>query len=241
MEQLEETSSDIETIWSVYEALGGEKRPYHPHFSMNSRAEEAVDPLDQRPEDKRESWGRPHLGRYTDDIGNMVEDYLEDTYHMERVNDGEVDLVVTDGVFEDVPVQAKGAAILASQGEDGKGRWYSRPGGIYMREESMKKLAEQDALLHTVVHYPRSSFTDDERQKLPVPVENVNEGTEMEPVESALVGELVLPVDQVFEQVEFNSNGFRYWDWPEAYGEKPNTSALVEEWYRNSFIEEKID
>lgn len=241
MEQLEESSSDIETIWSVYEALGGEKRPYHPHFSMNNRAEGAVNRLEQRPEDKRESWGRPHLGRYTDDIGNMVEDYLENTYDMKRVNDGEVDLVVTDGVFEDVPVQAKGAAILASQGEDGKGRWYSRPGGIYMREDSMKKLAEQDALLHTVVHYPRSSFTDDERQKLPVPVENVNEGTDMEPVESALVGELVLPVDKVFEQVEFNSNGFRYWDWPEPYGENPNTSALVEEWYKNSFIEEKID
>ena len=110
-----------------------------------------------------------------------------------------------------------------------------------MREDSMKKLAEQDALLHTVVHYPRSSFTDDERQKLPVAVENVNEGTDMEPVESALVGELLLPVDKVFEQVEFNSNGLRYWDWPEAYGEKPNTSALVEEWYKNSFIQEKID
>jgi hypothetical protein len=65
MRQLEESSSDIETIWSVYQALGGEKRPYHPHFSMNDRASGAIDPLEQRPEDKRESWGRPHLGRYT--------------------------------------------------------------------------------------------------------------------------------------------------------------------------------
>jgi hypothetical protein len=110
-----------------------------------------------------------------------------------------------------------------------------------MREDSMKKLAEQDSLLHTVVHYPRSSFTEEERNKMPVPVESIHEGSEMESVESALVGELVLPAEKVFEQLEFNSNGFLYWDWPEAYGERPDTSGLVEEWYRDSFIEEKID
>ncbi len=241
MKQLEESSSDIETIWSLYTALGGEKRPYHPHFSMNDRAEDAIEPLEERPEDKRESWGRPHLGRYTDDIGNMVEDYLEETYDMRRVNDGEVDLVVTDGVFEGVPVQAKGAAVLASQGEDGNGSWYSRPGGIYMREDSMEKLSEKDSLLHTVIHYPRNSFTEDEKNHMPVPVEEVNDGEDMEPVESALVGELVLPVGKVFEKVDFNSNGFLYWDWPEAYGEKPDTSGLVEEWYRDSFIQEKVE
>lgn len=240
MQQEIKETKGIETIWSVYEALGGEKRPYHPHFSINEHAEEALEPLNKRPSDKRESWGRPHLGRYTDDIGNMVEDYLEEQYDMERVNNGEVDLRVTDGAFEGVPVQAKGAVLLASQGEDTNGNWYSRPGGIYMREQSMNKLAQGDALLHTVVHYPRTEFTASEREKLVTPIREVYNGSKMEPVESALIGELVLPVEQVMEEVNFNDNGFRYWDWPEAYRERPNTSQLVSDWYRNTFIEEKM-
>lgn len=241
MQQETRIENGIESIWQVYEALGGEKRPYHPVYSVNDLAEEAVDPLEERPENKEESWGRPHLGRYTDDIGNMVEDYLQETYDMERVNDGAVDLVVTDGVFEGVPVQAKGAAILASQGEDSNGNWYSRPGGIYMRGKSMEELAEEDALLHTAVHYPRTEFTDSEREGLPVPIRQVHDGSEMEAVESALVGELVLPARKVFENVSFNQNGFKYWDWPNAYGEHPNTSQLVEEWYEDSVIEDRIN
>lgn len=239
-QELNETEG-IETIWQVYEELGGEKRPYHPHFSINERAEAALNPLDERPSDKRESWGRPHLGRYTDDIGDMVEDYLEGTYDMERVNNGEVDLRVTDGAFEDIPVQAKGAVILASQGENSNGDWYSRPGGIYMREQAMEKLAQEEALLHTVVHYPRTEFTDPEKESLKTPIRTVHDGSEMEPVESALIGEIVLPVERVMEKVSFNNNGFRYWDWPEAYGEKPNASQIANEWYEDTFIEDRTD
>lgn len=230
----------IESIWEVYEALGGERRPYHPLFSINELADEAVDPLEERPENKEESWGRPHLGSYTEDIGEMVENYLEDVYDMERVNNGAVDLRVTDGVFEGIPVQAKGAVILASQGPDGKGTWYSRPGGIYMREGAIEELSEEDSLLHTVVHYPKEEFTDAEREKLSVPFREVHDGSEKTPVESALVGELVMPVNKVAEEVNFNNNGYKYWDWPEAYGSKPSTHNTVDKWYKDSFIDANI-
>lgn len=164
---------------------------------------------------------------------------------MERINDGPVDLRVTEGPFEGSPVQAKSAAVIVSRGRRSDGSWYSSPGGIYMREKSITKLLDpeesygENPLLHTVVHYPKSGFNTE----LEIPVREVCDGLEenREPVKTALVGELILSVEQVLEEVSFN-NGKRkacYWDWPEAYGRRPDTSETVEKWYENTFLTEK--
>lgn len=237
----------ITKIWKVYESLGGKKRPWHPYFSMNDLSNSALDIPNPRPEDKENSWNRPHLGNYTDNIGNAIEDYLEETYNMVRINDGPVDLRVTDGPFEGSPVQAKGAAVIVSQGQSSDGCWYSRPGGIYMREPSITQLIEEnndygdDALLHTVVHYPQFAFEEETN----VPIIEVNDGEEdgKEHVKTALIGELVMPVEKALETIEFNGGKRKacYWDWPKAYGERPNTSNIVEEWYEDTILTEKLN
>ena len=223
-----------ETINKLYSELGGSHRPWHPYFVMNDRTPGSIRPLEKRPADKEKEWGRPDLERHTEGIGNMVERYLEENYNMERVNNGCIDLIVTEGIFEDIEVQAKGAAVLVSQGRDANGNWYSRPGGIYMRENSINKLAERDSLLHTVVHYPRSDFQRDFEHDFNVPLEPLSPE-----IESALIGELILPVEKVKEEISFNNNGYCYWEWTKAYGERPNT-ADIGEWYKDSFIEDRL-
>jgi len=224
--------ASVQDIWAIQAALGGERRGWHPRFYMNDRAEEAVETLEKRPESVEE-WGRPDMESMTHEIGDAVENYLEDNYWMEIVDDDAVDLVVTDGVFEGSPVQSKGAIILAKDRSAGDGTIYSRPGGFYMREDNMKELSEMDetALLHTSVHYPRREIPQD----LDVPVLNVNDE-----IDTAIIGELTLPVEEVYRQTEFHSDGNYYWKWSKAYGKNPNSSEIVQEWYQNTEISERI-
>lgn len=224
-------NASIEDIWSIQEALGGERHGWHPYFQMNDRAREAEDPLDERPESVEE-WGRPDLDGATDEIGDAVEEYLEDRFWMDNIDDGAVDLVVEEGSLQGSLVQAKGAIVLAKGGKrDSHGRLYSRPGGFYMREDRMEELAEaeKNAILYTVVHYPRREHDTD------LPVLDVNEE-----IDTAVIGELAFPAEEVYRRTDFDSDGKKYWKWSKAYGERPDTSETVDNWYRNSFLE-KID
>jgi len=221
--------ASIEEIWAVQEALGGERIGWHPHFHMNDRAERAEDTLEEKPESVEE-WGRPDIGDFTDDIGNAVENYLEDRFWMENIDDGAVDLVVEEGEFEGAYVQAKGATVLAKGGKkDSQGRLYSRPGGFYMREERMKELAEadEDAILYTVVHYPRREHDTED-----VPVLDVNDE-----IDTAVIGEMAFPAEEVYKRTDFDSDHKKYWKWTDAYGERPSTPETVDNWYSNSFLQ----
>lgn len=214
---------------AIFSELGGEERPWHP---FDEELLNSIEYPDERPLNKRDEWQRPDLEDYTDEIGKSIEDYLSERYDMELVDDREVDLVVDSGPYANTDVQAKGAIFLASQGQDRDGRWYSRPGGIYLREDGFKQL-DDDSLLHSVVHLPRFEWSRD----IPVPVLEINDGIKKEKVETALVGELVLPVNQVQKEISFNSNGYLYWEWPEVYGAEPDTSSVEQEWYsEESFL-----
>lgn len=220
--------ASVQDIWDVQRALGGKTRGWHPEFYMNDRAEEAEDPLNERPESVEE-WGRPDLEDATDEIGDAVEEYLEDRFWMEIVDDGAVDLVIDEGPLEGSLVQAKGAIVLAKGGKkDSEGRLYSRPGGFYMREDRMKELAEADenAILYTVVHYPRREHETD------LPVLEVNEE-----IDTAVLGELAFPAEEAYRRTDFDSDGKKYWKWDKAYGERPDTSSTVEEWYEDTFLQ----
>lgn len=219
----------VESIWRIQEALGGERRGWHPRFYMNDITTDSAETLDERPESV-EDWGRPELESSTKQIGDAIESYLEENYWMDNVDDGAVDLIVEEGAFEDALVQAKGAVVKATQGDDGKGRMYSRPGGFYLREDRMKELSEadEDAILYTVVHYPRRELPED----LEVPLVSINDD-----VDSALVGEFAFPAEEVYRSTDFDRDGKKYWDWDKAYGERPNTSSVVERWHQDSFLE----
>ena len=229
MEAENEKKASIQNIWNVQEGLGGEVRGWHPEFFMNDRADEAVDKLDERPESVEE-WGRPDLEELTDEIGDAVEEYLEGRYWMDNIDDGAVDLVVEEGPFEGSLVQAKGAAVLAKGGKrDSQGRLYSRPGGFYMREDRMEELveAEEDAILYTAVHYPCRQHSIEE-----VPILELNDE-----VDTAIIGEFAFPAEKVHRETEYNSGGFGYWKWPDAYGERPKSSSTVKKWYDDSFLQ----
>jgi len=149
---------------------------------------------------------------------------------MEIVDDGAVDLVVDDGEFEGTLVQAKGASVLSKGGKrDAQGRLYSRPGGFYMREDRMKELAEaeEDAILYTVVHYPRR-----EHEIQDVPLLDVNDV-----IDTAVIGELAFSAEDVYRRTDFDSDGKKYWKWPHAYGERPETSSTVDNWYSETFLQ----
>lgn len=229
MEAENEKKASIQSIWNVQKAMGGEVRGWHPEFFMNDRADEAVDKLDERPESV-DDWGRPDLDGLTDEIGDAVEQYLEDRYWMDNIDDGAVDLVVEDGVFEDALVQAKGAVVLAKGGKrDSQGRLYSRPGGFYMREDRMKELVEakEDAILYTVVHYPQREHE----------VENLPLMELDEEVDTAVIGEFAFPAEEVYRRTDFDSDGKKYWKWTHAYGERPQTSEIVDDWYSDNFLD----
>ena len=220
-----------EMIRDIFLELGGGDRPWHP---LDPAVTDTIDYPTERPQNIRDDWKRPDLENYTEDIGRSVEEYLETTYQMERVDEGEVDLLVTDGQMEGTEVQSKGSIFLASQGPDGKGGYYSRPGGIYVRDTGLGELP-RDALLHSVVHLPRFEWDSD----ISVPVIKISDGEEdREHVETALVGELVLPVGKVQDEISYDSDGTYYWDWEDAYGEEPDDEGIEERWYSGSFLED---
>ncbi len=221
-------NASIQEIWDVQRALGGEKRGWHPYFRMNDREESEFEMLDERP-GSVEDWGRPELEDETKNIGDAIEEYLAERYWMEEVDDGAVDVVVTEGPFSGVPVQAKGAAVLVTQGEGRDGRMYSRPGGFYMREDRMEELAdEEEAILYTAVHHPQWEFEEEPD----APVIEINEE-----VDSAVIGELAFPAADVYEATDFDSDGKKYWNWDKAYGERPDTRKTVERWYDDTFLQ----
>ena len=228
MKQETRSKASVQEIWDIQEALGGERSGWHPYFHMNERTQSAEDPLEERPE-SMEEWGRPELDGATDEIGDTIEEYLEDRFSMSIVDDGAIDLIVEQGPLEGSLVQAKGAIVLAKGGKkDSQGRLYSRPGGFYMREDRMEELAQADenAILYTVVHYPRREHDTD------LDVLEVNDE-----IDTAVLGELAFPAEEVYERTDFDSDGKKYWKWSDAYGERPDTSGTVQDWYRESFLE----
>ncbi|MBC5793527.1 MAG: hypothetical protein H8Z69_05870 [Nanohaloarchaea archaeon] len=253
-------SEDSENlIYAALKALGGEPRSYHPRFYVNEWAEAAHDPLIEHPEDVKEDWYRPNLEPFTHDINEAHENYLAENLHMERMNgqgayrsdelEGEelnqakeVDLVVTEGPFKDTLVQAKCAALRVTRGDRPAGGHKSTPGGIYMRDNlpDLRDDWDQDALLYVSIHYPRTDFEDD----LPVPtvpvVEKEDERLDDSKLETAYVGDFIMPVKRVLEEVEFYPSGYRNWEWPDALGEIPEPDCLVDRWLKDSFISENL-
>ncbi len=246
-------------IYEVFGALGGEPKSYHPRFYVNEWADAAHDPLVKHPENVENDWFRPNLEPVTQKINNAHENYLAENFDMERM-DGrgsyssdllnqdelnqakEVDLVVTEGPFKDTLVQAKSAALRVTRGNRAAGGHKSTPGGIYMRNnlEALRDDWDQNAVLYASIHYPRTEF----EEELPVPTVEVVSEEDDElgngKLETAYVGDFVIPVGRVLEEVEFYPSGYRNWEWPNALGESPDPDYLVEKWHEDSFIERSL-
>lgn len=231
------------TFDDIFVALGGERRNWHPAHTFLEREDDVSDRMDFSP--------------HTEAIGRMGEEYLEETYDMEIVDDGEVDLVVTDGVFEGIPVQSKCAIRVASRGER------ISDGGIYMKGPAMARLAggryneelldyevrsndTKDGFLHAIVHQPRESYPEEVKKNVDVPLRDIVKKEDGKVAETFLVGEAVIPADRAVENVKFDTGNRRasYWDWSKAYqpAKDERSNALrPSDWYRNSFIAEKIE
>ena len=199
----------------IFTALGGEPRDWHPgHFSL------------EREEDVEE---RMDFSPHTEAIGRMGEEYLEETYDMEIVDDGEVDLRVTGGVFEGVPVQSKCAIRVASRGH------HTSDGGIYMKGPAMSKLSgatyntelhdyemqkePKEGLLHAIVHQPREEYSEEVKKNVNAPLRDIVKKEEGKIAETFLVGEIVIPAHRAVESVKFGAGDRRasYWNWSKAY------------------------
>jgi hypothetical protein len=225
----------------IFVALGGEPRNWHPAHSALERVEN-VD-------------SRMNFSHHTDAIGRMGEEYLEETYNMEIIDDGEVDLRITDGVFEGLPVQSKCAIRVASRGER------TSDGGIYMKGPAMGELAgatynpetqdyemteqPKEGLLHTIIHQPREEYSEQVKDDLDLPLRDIIKKEDGKVAETFLVGELVIPAYKAVESVKFNTGDRRakYWDWQKAYlpAKDGNSNAVkVSDWYSDSFIAERM-
>lgn len=229
------------TFDDIFVALGGEPRNWHPAHSGLPRPETTED--------------RPDLSHFSEAIGTIGEEYLEDTYDMEYVDRGPVDLVVTDGVFEGTPVQAKTVIRLASRGDG------VSDGGIYMKGPAMAELTgavydeegrdyvfesePEEALLHTIVHQPKEQYTEEERDSLDVPVRTIETDDGQKVADTALVGEAVIAAHRAVENNKFNGGERRakYWHWSRAYQPfKDSANNVVKpcEWYGDTFVSRNL-
>ncbi|WEL23281.1 hypothetical protein [Candidatus Nanohalovita haloferacivicina] len=234
--------ADNLTFNDIFEALGGSSRTWHPGHTQLERENDVSDRMDFSP--------------HTEAIGRMGEEYLQDTYNMEIVDDGEVDLVVTDGVFEGIPVQSKCAIRVASRGN------YISDGGIYMKGPAMARLAGgsynentldyemngnnlKEGLLHAIVHQPRESYPEQVKEAVDAPIRDIVKKKKGKIAETFIVGEAVIPADRALESVKFDTGDRRasYWNWSKAYqpAKDDRSEALKpSDWYSGSFIEDRI-
>ncbi len=230
------------TFNDIFTALGGESRSWHPAHSGLDREEDVEERMDFSP--------------HTEAIGRMGEEYLEETYDMELIDDGEVDLRVTDGVFEGVPVQSKCAIRVASRGDR------VSDGGIYMKGPAMGKLSgatyntelrdyemraePKEGLLHAIVHQPREKYSEEIKNNVDVPLRDIVKKEEGKIAETFLVGEIVMPAHRAVESVKFGAGNRRasYWDWSKAYTpakDKKSEAIRPSDWYKDSFIAEGLE
>lgn len=226
----------------IFVALGGEPRTWHPEHSVLEEEEDIGD--------------RMNFSPHTEAIGRMGEEYLAETYNMEIIDDGEVDLVVTDGVFEGVPVQSKCAIRIASRGER------TSDGGLYMKGPAMGKLAgaaynsekrdyemqgePEESLLHGIVHQPREEYPEEVKNEVDVPLRDIVKKEEGKVAETFLVGEIVIPAYRAVESVKFGEGERRasYWDWTDAYQparDEESEALTPSDWYQESFISERLE
>jgi len=244
MKQLEksgEQQGDVPSFNDIFVALGGEPRSWHPAHSGLEKVEDISD--------------RMNFSPHTDAIGRMGEEYLQETYDMEIVDDGEVDLCVTDGVFEGLPVQSKCAIRVASRGDR------TSDGGIYMKGHAMARLSgavynnekrdyeivgdPDKGLLHTMVHQPREEYPEEVKEDLDLPVRDIVRQEDGKVAETVLVGEMVIPAYRAVQNVKFNTGDRRasYWEWSDAYlPAKDDSSEAVRpsDFYMSSFIEDRV-
>lgn len=183
---------------------------------------------------------------FTDAIGAAWEEKLSERYDMRIVRNGPVDLKVTDGRFENSPVQAKTACIINSKGQREDGSWKTQPGLLYVKKPEMASLAEMDfedsgldsenysppALLHGSVHYPQEDMPE-----LPETVPTATVVSPYDPdysFETAYVGEIVTPVGPLYEDNNnaFNSESRQAWplNWQTAFGEDKEDENIMRYW-----------
>lgn len=230
------------TFNDIFVALGGEPRNWHPDHSEMEREEDVDD--------------RRDFSDCTNAIGKMGEEYLAETYDMEIIDDGEVDLVVTDGVFEGVPVQSKCAIRVASRGD------YISDGALYMKGPAMGELTgatynpekrdyemqgePEESLLHGIVHQPREEYPEEVKNSIDVPLRDIVKKDDGKVAETFLVGEIVIPAYRAVESVKFGEGERRasYWDWTDAYQparDEESEAIKPSEWYQDSFISERLE
>ncbi|QKQ98431.1 hypothetical protein GKQ38_02810 [Candidatus Nanohaloarchaea archaeon] len=233
------------SVPEISEALGFRREQFHPD-ELLSDEEFPLDYPETRPEDKYEEWNRPDLRAFTDNIGAAWEDKLAERYDMDTVRIGPVDLKVTEGKFEDSPVQAKTACIINSKGQRDDGSWKTQPGLLYVKRPEMESLAEMNfedtcldpdeysppALLHGSVHYPREDMP-----KLPdsVPTATIESPDDRNySFETAYVGEIVTPVGPLYKdnQDAFNSGSRQAWplNWRKAFGRNIEDESIMRYW-----------
>lgn len=234
------------SVPEISDALGFRREDFHPD-ELLSDPEFPLDYPESRPEDKYSEWNRPDLRSFTEAIGAAWENDLSERYDMEIVRNGPVDLRVTEGVFENSPVQAKNACIINSKGQRADGTWRSRPGLVYVKRPEMKALAETDldniegldeeeysspALLHAAVHYPQEDMPDLPEE---VPVKEIEspDGRDYS-FETAYIGEIIVPIAPMYQENRdsFNSGSRQAWplEWPTVFGEKEEDENFMQYW-----------
>lgn len=232
------------SVPEITKFLGSRREQYHPRELLDDE-NFPLERLEPNPQNKHEAWGRRNLREMTDAIGNAWERYLAENYFMDIIDDGAVDLRVTDGLFKDSPVQAKNCCVINSRGSYDDGRAKSSPGVAYMRHDNMEAFSDFDfsksdtvdasdfsrpGLVHVAVHYPLEEMPDLTEK---IPIKHIDHPEFNYSVETAYIGEIVLPATPLYEdnQDRFGNGDRGAWPlkWTELFGER-------EEEDRNEFM-----
>lgn len=233
------------TVAEITEFLGSRRDQYHPEELLEDE-DFPLDNLEPHPQNKHEAWGRKNLRDMTDEIGNAWEDYLSQHYNMELIDEGPIDLRVSEGLFEGSPVQAKNCCVINARGSFDDGRAKSSPGVAYMREHNMKYLSDFDfsdfenidkdeysrpGLVHVAVHYPLEEMPNLQGE---IPTNRIEHPDKDYSVDTAYIGEIVIPAKPLYEEnKERFGNGERgAWplNWKELFGSREGNSDFMDYW-----------
>lgn len=233
------------SVPEITEFLGSRRNQYHPGELLDDE-KFPLDRLEPNPINKQDAWGRRNLREMTDEIGAAWENYLAENYFMEVIDDGAVDLRVTDGLFEGSPVQAKNCCVINARGSFDDGRAKSSPGSAYMRNYNMEALSDFDfsnsdsvdpddysrpGLVHVAVHYPLEDMPDLPNE---IPVRTIEHPSQDYSVETAYIGEMVLPAKTLYENNKdrFGNGDRAAWPlkWTELFGEENKRNNLMDYW-----------
>ena len=240
-------SNQCLSVPEITEFLGSRREQYHPGELLNDE-DFPLDELEPNPIDKHEAWGRRDLSEMTHKIGDAWETYLTENYFMEVIDDGAVDLKVTDGLFEGSPVQAKNCCVINARGSFDDGRAKSSPGVAYMRDHSMEALSDFDfsdskevnagdysrpSLVHVAVHYPLEDMPHLPDEVSTTTIEHPDKDYS---VETAFIGEIVLPAGPLYEnnKCRFGDGGRGAWPlkWTELFGKENERNKFMDYWVR---------